>query len=255
MSISAFLPLVALESSFVAVFALTFLYTTPLNRVSRYAAWATLVYLTYALAAQLTPERPLLSPLWQATVVPLFWIQLLSASELLCITNPHLTDASRLGVVAKATGLLWNLRRIGTSWQAKNIPIPIHIPIPREQGPKAGQGRIPWVVRRLVPTALAYLCLDGITASAAAAAPPDPSLFASDKAGLSLYPLSQRDAGDFLLRFLVTASVWTQMYLANTLLYNLVCIVSVGLHLSEPKDCPPLYGSIGQACTLRDFWG
>lgn len=66
-------------------------------------------------------------------------------------------------------GLLWNVRRVGTPWQVKNIP-----PAPKKQS------RTGFVLRRVAVTLFAYLFVDVVVSMP----PSEEVMVRADKAGL-----------------------------------------------------------------------
>ena len=85
------------------------------------------------------------------------------------------------------------------------------------------------------------------------APPPDPSFVRPGKE--TLFRLDELTSDDLVFRTLGTVSFWLSTALLNLLMSNGVAILCVLTGLSEPTHCPPLYGPIGEAYTMRRYWG
>lgn len=218
--------------------------------VTRFTGLVALSGLTYML--QETVLHLLKNPHWRAAAVPLAWIQFLSASEMICVSRVDAAciSVSRGGSKAQTTtnraiqvvALLWNLRRVGTRWQVKNIPAS------SSSGP-ASSSRVRFVLRRLTTTFLAYVILDIMVSGPA----PDMALVSPQKE--TLFKLSCLSLEDVVFRTIGTVSFWLSSALINIIMTNIAAIGSVLSGLSSPADCPPLYGPIGEAYSMRRFWG
>lgn len=100
-------------------------------------------------------------PHWAATVASLIWLQFLGASDLVLVSRVHAAQLSHIHMSSSgmfhnarvAVGLLWNIRRVGTSWQAKNIS---------SAGGLQTQTRAGFGLQRLAITLLAYLFVDAV---------------------------------------------------------------------------------------------
>lgn len=197
-------------------------------------------------------------PHWAATVASLLWVQYLSASELIIVSR---IDASQLpfaprgsktkvtksgnkslvASIRSAIGLLWNMRRVGTPWQVRNVP---------SVQAQLSTSRFMFILQRLVATVLAYLFVDVVVSLP----PAEAAMIAPEKAAL-FKGVTGLDVGDIIFRTIMTASYWITTGVLNLFMTNTGAIVSVALGLSQPKDCPPLYGSFADAYTVRRFWG
>ena len=215
-------------------------------RFSGLAALSTLTYILQDTFIQLCEN-----PHWRATAVPLFWIQFLSASELilvsrvkfdLVLSRGKFRYRNTLVQAAQIIALLWNLRRIGTRWQVKNLPGS------SSSGP-ASWSRSRFVLRRLTTTFFAYLVLDIMISGPS----PDSALISPQKQ--TLFKLSSLSMDDLVFRIIGTISFWLSTALLNLVMSNSVAIFSVLSGLSSPAECPRLYGSIGEAYSIRRYWG
>ena len=218
--------------------------------ITRTASLVPLSTLTYML--QETIMQLCKNVHWRAAAVPILWIQFLSASELIWVSrvdsahiparrgNPkaETIPSQAIDVIA----LLWNLRRVGTGWQVKNIPASSN------SGPKS-TSRLRFVLRRLTTIILAYLILDMMISG------PSPDLALVSPQKETLFKPSDLSTEDVVFRIIGTLSFWLSSALINLIMTNGAAILSVLSGLSSPADCPPLYGFIGEAYSIRRFWG
>lgn len=244
---TSLLQFISSEVGFATAFAVILLNTTGNATTKRLAGWAALLATTY------TMERMIAlvcleagRPHWAATAASLLWVQFISASELLLVSR---VDVSQLpfrrgavGTGISAIDLMWNMRRVGTRWQVKNVSVPL------KSGGR-GQSRIAFVFNRLIVTMAAYLFVDLVVSMP----PPEPELLQPAKA--TLFHLDTLSAGDIAFRAVMTISYWLITGILNLFMTNVGAIISVFLHLNDPADCPPLYRSFTEAFTVRRFWG
>jgi hypothetical protein len=233
-----------IEATFLALFAATVLGTSQQATFKRTVSVVTLAASTYLMERTIVPLCTS-RPHWAVTAASLLWVQFLSASEILLVTRVHAGQLStgRHSILAgarSAVALLWNMRRIGTQWQVKNVP--------SVKGLQK-QSRAGFVLRRLAVTIAAYLFVDVIVSLP----PPDPAMVHADKA--ALFPPHGLGLDDLILRIIMTASYWLTTGILNLFMTNVGAIVAVVAGLSKPTDCPPLYGSFTDAYTIRRFWG
>ncbi|WQF87933.1 Putative cytochrome P450, Wax synthase domain, cytochrome P450 superfamily [Colletotrichum destructivum] len=197
------------------------------------------------------------NPHWRSAAVPLFWIQFMSASELILVrkwagtersdaaTKETAENASSLpSQVRRSLSLLWSLRRIGTEWQVKHTP---------GNGALQSGGthdRLSFISKRLITTLAAYLVLSTMSQAPS----PDPSLISSRKQAL-LQGVVDLSPDDVTFRIIGTISFWICTALINLVMYNSACLAFAFLGLSDPDDCPPLYGSLISSYSIRRFWG
>ena len=215
-------------------------------RLSSLAALSTLTYILQNTFIHLCEN-----PHWRATAVPLVWIQFLSASELIWVSRVDIDsvssrgksgDKNTFGRATQVIALLWNLRRIGTKWQIKNLPV------------SSSSGPAPWsqgrfLLQRLTRTFLAYLVLDIMISG------PSPDLALVGLQKQTLFNLGSLSMDGVIFRVIGTASFWLSSALLNLVMSNSVATLSALLGLSSPAGCPPLYGSIGEAYSIRRYWG
>ncbi|CRG86356.1 hypothetical protein PISL3812_03361 [Talaromyces islandicus] len=184
----------------------------------------------------------------------ILWAYLLSAVELLLISDVNLKDApnpkSNNALSGKnikwAFFLVWNFRRIGTKWQVRNVP---------SFGTSASDGKPPsqgeFVRKRLLIVVIASLFLDGMTAGP----PPDMEMFSEHKQYLTLSQLSQFDAEEVITRVILTMTIALNAALPILITYYATSIILVITGLSLPAEFPQLYGAILKCYSVRRFWG
>jgi hypothetical protein len=182
---------------------------------------------------------------WRAAAAPLLWIQCLSASELILVTNTDFSDIRALGrgsLVIRSIALLWNLRRVGTKWRVACSGVDAGAKDP----PK---GRFPFILKRLLTTFLAYIVIDAMVSAPTL----DSSLVGPRKQTL-MHPFDL-SLEDIIFRVIGTAAFWASTYLVNLVMSNTVAIFCVATGISSTQNCPPLYGPLSEAYSIRHFWG
>lgn len=237
------------ESMFLALFTVAILNTAAQSTSKRAAGLVVLCATTIwmeklAVLICLRNERPH----WAATVASLLWVQFLSASDLVLVCRvhaaqlPHLRRSSwgKSRGFKAAVGLLWNIRRVGTPWQVKNVPSSVGLQT---------QSRAAFVLRRAAITLLAYLFVDLVVSMP----PPEQDMVRADKA--FLFSLGKLSVDDVIFRSSTVLGYWLTTGILNLFMNNVGAIVAVLLGLSSPVDCPPFYGSFSEAYTIRRFWG
>lgn len=139
-------------------------------------------------------------------------------------------------LAAKAAGLLWNLRRVGTPWEVANL------------APARPESRARFLLRRGAWTLLAYLGLEVLLMQP----PPDAALVAPGKE--TLFEWGRLTAEDVVFRVAGTIGMGVSVSLLNLIMANVANLVAVGVGASRPEECPTLNGRIGEAYTVRKFW-
>jgi hypothetical protein len=187
-------------------------------------------------------------PHWAITVASLLWVQFLSASDLALVTRVHAGQLPSLRQsssrmfrgIRTAAGLLWNVRRVGTPWQVKNVPSSVSLQT---------QSRAGFVLGRVAVTLLAYLFVDAVVSMP----PPEQHMVRADK--VALFSLRNLGTDDIAFRSGTVVGYWLTTGILSLFMTNVGAVVAVLLGLSSPADCPPLYGSFSEAYTIRRFWG
>ena len=239
-----------MQFAFFTLFTVVILLVPPHATVARVTSLFALSTLTYML--QNTVSQFFTNPQWRAAAVPLFWIQFMSASEWIVASrvdsayisaNRGKSTADNTATQAiQVLALPWNLRRVGTKWQVKTIPVTSNCD-------PTSNSRLRFVLRRLTTTLIAYLIMDIMISGPT----PDPVLVSPQKG--ALIKLSGLSTDDVVFRTIGTISFWLVTALFNLVLTNGVAILCVLSGLSSPADCPPLYSSISEAYSIRQFWG
>lgn len=237
------------EGAFLAVFGLVIVRTAAQSIGKRISGLVILCATTIWMEGLVVPAC--LSnkrPHWAATAASLLWVQFLSASDLILVRRVHAAQLPQLhgsssnifrGIGA-AVGLLWNIRRVGTPWQVKNVPTSAGLQT---------QTRASFVLQRVAITLVAYLFVDAVVSMP----PPEKAMVQADKA--ALFSLQSLSAGDLAFRSGTVVGYWLTTGILNLFMNNLGAITAVSLGLSSPAECPPLYGSFSDAYTIRRFWG
>lgn len=142
-------------------------------------------------------------------------------------------------------------RAAGTPWQARGTP------------PAAGRApsRGPFLARNLLRLAVSVLAFDAVagllevTGVGGARAPGDmASRFAWDKVKL-LTRLGDVSGEEAVARAVVTAAYWVATYSSIQAFQSFSALVCVAAGLSTVDAWPPMFGSITEAYTIRQFWG
>ncbi|KAK8051603.1 hypothetical protein PG993_002988 [Apiospora rasikravindrae] len=139
------------------------------------------------------------------------------------------------------SALLCKWRRIGTKWQVPRLP--------RFSPDGSVPSKGAFLFRALLKITASYLMMSMFSV----APPPDPNLIAIERQPV-FSRLNDISAADVVFRVLSTAVFFINVALMVTMWYYLVCVVSVVLGLAGPQDCPPFYGSLSNAYTLRGLW-
>lgn len=220
-------------------------------KLRRYFGVAVLFFVTYKLQGtlvQLCANRH-----WRGAATSLLWIQLLSASEIICVSRVHIreiladaggsTDDAADTVLSPApVALLWNLRRVGTKWQVPRLILP-------SNGREGRSSRAYFILGRLAATFLAFFILDVLVS----APPPDVALVGRQKQ--ALLKLDGISVEDIIFRVLGTFSFWLSTALINLVMANSASLPPLILGLTSPSQCPPIYGDFRDAYSVRRFWG
>ena len=232
------------QFAFLLTYSCAIILLPPGRKGYRRLSVVALTYITYL--TQTSMLETCLNPHWRGIGTPLLWIQLLSASELITVSSVSPStflrtyQASKLSTVSailQGMLLLWNLRRIGTLWAAKNVP------------PRSQQNFIQFVAGRLLRLSFAYVLLD-LCVSA-----PGPSQHLLQVPKQTLWRLWGLSVEDAVFRIVGSISFWITVALLLFFLHGTANTVGVILNLWQPGDCAPLFGSFREAYSLRKFWG
>ena len=170
--------------------------------------------------------------------------------------GPAMPEIKRKGLRRKESGSFFERvwfgfktinyhRRIGTPQQAKYIP-----PFSKNDSnyiPSQSE----FLGQAVLTIVLCGLAFDGMSTlwvslerspSSARGTSPIPGIM-----NISLLDLGIRSAN--VIRF------WMILYLFLTIAYSALSFVAVGLGLYEPKAWPPMFGSVQEIYSIRQFWG
>ncbi|KAK8108371.1 hypothetical protein PG984_014172 [Apiospora sp. TS-2023a] len=164
-------------------------------------------------------------------------IQLLRAADILLL-DPHRRDPPTDPV--DAFNALWNMREVGTPRQIAHLPQSSSSNTYSKPG--CGPSRPRFFLWSGVNIVVSYLVLEVITTMAP---PPPPDSSHGPK------PVLEQVMG----RVLGAAGFWFVLSFYLSLIYSTLAFGQVLLFLSEPGDWPPLYGALGEAWSVRRFWG
>ena len=138
--------------------------------------------------------------------------------------------------------LLFNWRRIGTKWQISNIP-----PFSRRD-PSYTPSRLALILQRIVRLGLCLVAIDLCSVTSLQ----DSELM---KRSRLVVPFNQVEKEDIIFRLNLvgryTISAITGVYVG----YAAITILSLVLFLSSAKDCPPMFGRLSDAYTVRRYRG
>ncbi|KAI5290227.1 hypothetical protein KEM54_002142 [Ascosphaera aggregata] len=153
-------------------------------------------------------------------------------------TQPMLEKAHR--ELRRFYDTFTNFRRIHHADQAKNIPRFSQWPL--------YPSKLQFLAFRCLRTAVLYVLMDIIGSTR------------DDTIDMDAWSLSRLWQNGFPRRdicFAVICAIlyWFNAYLILTIQYDVMSMIVVMLNFDDPPDWPPLFGSIGQAYTLRKFWG
>lgn len=138
-------------------------------------------------------------------------------------------------------------RNFGTNHQVKDIPgfskkDPSYVP-----------SRGKFLVQRALLALFAFLVMDVLTAR-----PPDvsqnPITFGQDRV-LVFRRLGEITAEEFKTRVIITAGQYVGIYIMLTIIHSAISFFTVLSGLYQPREWPPLFGSITEMWSLRQFWG
>ncbi|KAK8011049.1 hypothetical protein PG990_010014 [Apiospora arundinis] len=177
---------------------------------------------------------------WHA--VEMLLVSKVSAADIEELAQKHYSKSGasptkRWQLFVCTSSLLCKWRRIGTKWQ---------IPNPRGSRQTAVFPAGPHTLRGL-RAAFTLLSMFSV------APPPDPNLIAIENQQF-FSRLGDISGEEAIFRVVSTAVFFINVALMVTMWYYLICVSSVVLGLANPEDCPPFYGSLWNAYTLRGLW-
>ncbi|MCJ1247107.1 hypothetical protein MMC30_004318 [Trapelia coarctata] len=142
---------------------------------------------------------------------------------------------------------LSNHRLIGTLFEVSGVP-PFS-----SKDPDYVPTRSEFLRRRSLTVLLCYLVIDLL-----GAAPHDPGMIATTYPA-QLVPFFSRlgevTVEQINMRFITSIMTWVSVYCIIHASHGVMATIGVASGLTEVKDWPPSFGSLGDAYTVRGFWG
>lgn len=185
------------------------------------------------------------------------FVTFIHATNLLLINSLDVTDlvhekkipqsAGMLARITAAFSLLNNVRGIGTSWKAKNVPS-----FPAFFAKGSPPGRRLFLLRQASILVWQYLLLDFAQTMALEEDAEDTlRLYGPGREFVYLDATAEQQAARVALCLLALLVGRTTIDFA----YRLISFVFVGLKVSLPEDWPPMFGTMRDGYTLRKSWG
>ncbi|EEQ87592.1 TRI7 protein [Blastomyces dermatitidis ER-3] len=140
-----------------------------------------------------------------------------------------------------------NLRGIGTPWLAKNTP-----EFPSYYGGRR-PGRFIFLLRQSAIVIWQYLMIDLLEAAGSAQSPEEIQMVQGLGSEFMYLSATKEQLIARIATSLVSNFVMSRMMVDGVA--RLLSIISVGLRISNPSDWPPLFNSMWDAYTLRNYWG
>ena len=133
---------------------------------------------------------------------------------------------------------------------ASRSPTETKIPNDLDQPPSSAR----FLLRTTISLTTCWLILDLFSLSTLAQ--PDSVLSSPDSIPLPRNPFSRHVSPEALLfRIASTIGFWFCARLVNQVRVDIAALATVALGLFDTESWPPLFGSVGDAYTLRRFWG
>lgn len=228
--------------AFFAVFSSTIVFTPKdafLTRLSAVVALFAINYPIYLLVDALAPTKA-----FESALSVVVWCACASAGELVLIsrvTPEDLTEgkegASTVTLLYRASCLYFNMRRVGTKWEVKDLSY------------SNPESRLGFLAHKALVMGSVMLVVDAL----ASAPPPEPHLVTKDKE--TLWNFGQLSGEDVIFRSITVTVMWIMSYLINYLILSSGAVFSVALGLSEPKSCPrPHNGPFSSLTSVRGLW-
>lgn len=152
--------------------------------------------------------------------------------------------------VYRVVCLIFNVRGVGTPWQAKHLSEFPKFYTARDGSRKPT--RAWFIIRQLTIVAWQYLLLDFIYTSSMKTSPEDTQRIFGH--GVE-YIYLEATAEQWMGRFIVGVIAWAiPGRVTIDFTYRILSIVAVLSGFSSPEQWPPLFGSVWDAYTIRGFW-
>lgn len=246
----------SLLSSFVqAVITAILISATPKASTLRLLAIPSLVFLAYYQFVYATCFSG--NVVYNAVIACAQFAAVIHYIDLLLITNIDVSDLVReqlldlsggsFSRVFHAIRITYNVRGVGTRWQAKNTPsFPKYF---SQSSPSRGR----FLLRQTVIFIWQYLLIDVFDATRKQQSPEDvKNLYAPGAESLFLNATAEQ-LGARIAVSLMAWFIFARIIIDSV--YRLLSLIFVGIGLSSPSNWPPFFGSLWDAYTLRSFWG
>lgn len=155
-------------------------------------------------------------------------------------------DATYLERLRFGWSSVWAIRHVNTVYETKNVP-----PFSKED-PAYIPSCWTFVLRKILIAAVCYLILDLLGARP----PPKNNAVLFD---VALVPVFRRlgsiTSSQMTLRVLSTTGFWVSLYCMIQGGHAVLSSIAVAFGLSEVRDWRPVFGSVYDVYTLRNFWG
>lgn len=142
--------------------------------------------------------------------------------------------------------VLWNFRNVGSSEQ------PSKLPAFRRGDNEYVPSRLVFLVRRSFSLVVRIAILRAWGGGWPFLSPLSDMAFPKQYFFSRMWDVS---ASEFLVRCWATFLFWTRGYLNHSVAYDILSIIMVASMISPPRNWPPMYGSIIDACSVRAWWG
>jgi hypothetical protein len=198
------------------------------------------------------------SLLYNGTAAAVSFAQVLHLNNLLWINGVDLRDlvpeADEKGTLAafrrlpSALSLTLNPRGIGTKWQVKYVPAwPAFYPNGKPSS------RAVFLARQLFHLCWQYIALDFMYFTPSLQSPEEQAIMYGKGLEYRYFDLT---LDQWIGRVSMTTVGW--LFVARIMItfwHTSLSIIFVASGISRPEDWPPIFGSISDAYTLRNFWG
>ncbi len=138
-------------------------------------------------------------------------------------------------------------RATATPWQAKNVP-----PFDKHN-PDRIPSRASFLGKKALTLALCLLTVD-LLGLAPQDAQGNSVRFSWEKVGF-FSRFGSLSTEDLVTRVLVTAVAWASIHCILQMFYCALAIVAVATGLTGVEEWPPMFGSVRECYSIRQFWG
>ena len=137
-------------------------------------------------------------------------------------------------------------RFAGTKWPVKNIP-PFS-----QRDPNYVPSRVAFIMGKILKCSIYILILR--LSSSFGNPNENPVLFSSNRIPF-LSRLREVSTLEISTRVLSVLGYWTVQYMVIQVLYSVLAVLAVALHITDVDVWPPVFGSVEEAWSIRQYWG